>query len=230
MPSFLAIQSTYEQVEIGLFTNNSLRASCATHKFNASSELLGAINNLLNSCSVNLSEIEFIAINQGPGPFTTLRVAIATVNGISFATGIPLVAVQGLPAFIHEYHSATTPVTVAILNAFNKDLYYAIATTTKSHPTIGVEQYQALLQRIHQEFPHTPIQFIGNGVTMYRPEIIELFGALAHFPDPLPVFPSIAQIGTIGNAQWQKKEGITQQVLPDYLKNYSAIIRYPDLK
>lgn len=225
MSLYLSMQSTYEQVEIAVFKDKEMLASSFTHKFNASSELILAINNLLLSSSLCLSDLDFIAINQGPGPFTTLRVAIATINGINFASGIPLVGVQGLPAFAEEFHTTETPVTVALLNAFNKDLYYAIAQESQE-PVIGVENYQTLFSRLHELFPQTHIQFIGNGVTLFKNELVAQFSNCAIIPEPVPEFPSIEQIGKKGLIQWQKKQGIVSQIQPDYIKNYSAIIRY----
>lgn len=226
MPLYISIQSTYEQIEIALCAGNLLLAKTAVHKFNASSELISAIKALLRSHARLFSEVQFIVINQGPGPFTTLRVAISTINGIAFASGIPLVGVKGLPAFISEFQEEKIPVTVALLNAFNKDLYFAIAKKNDA-PVVGVENYQMLFDRIQKEYPQIPIQFIGNGVTLFKTEIMDQFKNYALLPEPFPAFTSIEHIAKIGFAQWQEKLGITNQIFPDYLKNYSAIIRYP---
>jgi tRNA threonylcarbamoyladenosine biosynthesis protein TsaB len=226
MPLYLSIQSTYEQVEVGLWSQHHLLATCSVHKFNASRDLITHIAKLLSSHSRTLNDLAFIGINQGPGPFTTLRVTIATVNGIAFATGIPLVGIHGLQTFVTEYHSPTIPVTVALLNAFNKDVYYAIASHDQPI-SIGVDNYMQVLQTIKEQFPHTPIQYIGNGTAMYRIDIEELFKDRARIAHDVPPFPSLQAIANQSLIQWHDKININQDIQPYYLKNYSAIIHYP---
>ncbi len=45
-------------------------------------------------------DLAFIAAHQGPAPFTTLRVCLTTVNGFAFATGMPLIGINGLQELV----------------------------------------------------------------------------------------------------------------------------------
>ena len=47
--------------------------------------LIPIINNLLKKKNLNLSAIDYLAVNQGPGSFTGLRIGIATIKGMGFA-------------------------------------------------------------------------------------------------------------------------------------------------
>lgn len=46
----------------------------------------------------DLSEVEVFAVAAGPGSFTGLRIGIATMQGLAFASGRPLVGVSALEA------------------------------------------------------------------------------------------------------------------------------------
>src|SRR5687767_3976293 len=115
MTYFLALQNTYQNVEIALFKDSQILASTTLSKLQASSHSMPAIQELLKTNNLTLKDLSFIGASQGPGPFTTLRVVIATVNGISFSTGIPLIGVDGLDTFLDEQKDSRYPV-VALLN------------------------------------------------------------------------------------------------------------------
>lgn len=220
---FISIQSTYHAVEVALFNDKRVIESRSISKIEASKLLILTIEELLAAHQQTIRSISFIATNQGPGPFTTLRVVIASVNGLSFATQIPLIGIDGLDAFVQEYHNKSYPITVIILNAFNFDVYFAIqnkATITKGYKNIDL-----LLPELQTQFPHETIRFLGNAVELYHHKIQEQFGSRAFIPDPVPHTCSVTQIGLMGLQYWNTQEGLTYQLLPLYLKQHAAEIK-----
>lgn len=125
---YLVLQSTYKALEIGLFNNNRCVHKKAIIKTEASKQLIPSLNDLLFEHSLSLQNIDFIAANQGPAPFTTLRVVLATVNGIHLAKPVPLVAVDGLLAYARygKEKYTTDGECFVLLYAFGNDYYYAI--------------------------------------------------------------------------------------------------------
>jgi tRNA threonylcarbamoyladenosine biosynthesis protein TsaB len=66
---------------------------------NAHAEHLPAdLMSLLERAGVSLSDIDIFAVATGPGSFTGLRIGIATMQGLAFAEGKPLVGVSGFDA------------------------------------------------------------------------------------------------------------------------------------
>ncbi len=59
-----------------------------------SEKLLKSIDSLLSGAEIKLSQIIGIAVAQGPGPFTSLRIGIATANALAFALGIKIAAIN----------------------------------------------------------------------------------------------------------------------------------------
>jgi tRNA threonylcarbamoyladenosine biosynthesis protein TsaB len=215
MNYFLAVQATYQQLEIGLFKDHQLLSLIKEDKKRASAMIIEHLNAVLQNNDVQLGDLSFIAVNQGPAPFTSLRVVIATVNGIAFAKEIPLVGIDGLAAFMQEHQSPEWPVTVGLINAFNKDIYFAIAQSDQPLE-MGCKNIETFLNELNEQFPNQQLRFIGNGTELFQQELIHVFPN-AFIPEPLPEYLSINYLGLLGAAKWE--QGITSnQLLPLHLK------------
>ena len=57
-----------------------------------------AIENLLDSKSLDLKDLNAIAVTAGPGSYTGLRVGLATAKGLCYALSLPLITVNTLEA------------------------------------------------------------------------------------------------------------------------------------
>lgn len=226
--SYLAIQNTYDEIEVALYCKDQLLAKKNVHKNEASKTLLICIDELLNSHNLKINDLSFIGVNKGPGPFTTLRVVIATVNALNFAIQIPLIGIDGLDAFIREYQDTNWPITVVMLNAFNNDVYYAIQNSKQMDK--GWKNITELLAQLKTQFLNQNIRFLGNGTKLFEPQIKEIFGDLAYIPDPSsptatsgktvnPNTCSIEEIAKIAFLNWQNKKEIQEQIMPLYLKD-----------
>ena len=64
-----------------------------------------AIIQLLEKTAQKFTALSAIAINEGPGSFTGLRVGSSTAKGICFALNIPLIAISGLVAYGNYLYS-----------------------------------------------------------------------------------------------------------------------------
>jgi len=220
---YIAIQNTYTEVQLGLYKNNTCITECTLHKHLASSLLAQTIDELLTQHKVQLTDLKFFAVNQGPGPFTTLRVVIATINGLSFALGIPIIGINGIQALVSEYTPPKKQTVVALLNAFSQDVYFAIKPY--AHPIAsGAQNITTLLQHIKQTHSHaSSIVFLGSGATMHADAIKKelphatIESVLAHC--------SLDALAHTGITKWHKKEPTVQQLQPLYLKNivYGAL-------
>ena len=211
----LITQSTYNEIQIGLFVDHSLQEQIHIPKTEASKLLILSIQNLLNHHDLSCESLDFIGSNQGPAPFTTLRVLIATINGIAFASNVPLVGVDGLKAFLYETENKAYPQTIILLNAFNKEVYYAYHY--QKEIVTGYQKIEILLEKIKTIMPQETICFLGNGAILFQESINKTFSKQAFIPEPTPEFPSLESILKEAFKLFEKKQ-LSHQLQPLYLK------------
>ncbi|GAG14856.1 unnamed protein product, partial [marine sediment metagenome] len=190
-------------------------------KKRASKNIVALAQNLLRANDISFDDLLFFAANQGPGPFTTLRVIIATVNGFGFATQKPIIGIDGLDAILDEYRQESPAITVALLNAYSGDLYFGIDNQENGTREKGYAQATVFLSDLKTMFPEKKILFVGQAVTMYLQEIKNLFGENAIIQDSLPEHCSIEQIGVMAWERWLQKDDLVKQLFPLYLKSMS---------
>lgn len=217
MTYFLSIQNTYDSVEIALFQDNQLLATTQEDKLRASKYFVHILQSILKENNVGFNDLQFLAVNQGPGPFTTLRVVIASVNGLSFSNQIQLIGIDGLDALLLEFPDASIAITVAMLNAFNNDVYFAVQSKNTIEQK-GCENILIFLEKLKKQYPNDQIRFIGNGTQLFFDQINTYFETKAILPSPLPQHCSVKQIGLMGFDFWQKKENLSIKLMPLYLK------------
>lgn len=224
MHTFLVVQARYQNFEVGLF--NEL--NCIDHeihdKKDTSKLLIPIIKDILLRNSISLQDLSAIGVNQGPGPFTTLRIVLTTVNGIAFATKIPLIGFNSLQALLQENLDPHIPITIALLNACNNDVYYAIQQHNKEL-VVGCKNIFQLLEALPGIInPHSSIHFIGNGVSLASPVINSLFGPKAIIQEPLIEEASLNQIAKMTFDALVHQKDFATQLLPIYLKemNYKT--------
>ncbi len=68
-----------------------------TEQSEHASFLQPAIKELLNDLDMNISQIDAVAVVNGPGSYTGLRVGLASAKGICYALNKPLITIGTLP-------------------------------------------------------------------------------------------------------------------------------------
>jgi tRNA threonylcarbamoyl adenosine modification protein YeaZ len=182
----------------------------------ASRDLIPQCDRLLQDHSLTIRNLDALVVNLGPAPFTSLRVILATANGIGCATHIPLIGVDGLKAFVQEYADPAWPYTIAIFNAFNNDAYFAIDTPDTQE--YGYKNIEQLLHELHACYPAAQLRFIGTGVKIFKNHILAIFKTNAYIPEPLPQYCSVEQLAKQIQPYWMDKSAHHKQLFPLYLK------------
>lgn len=209
---YLAVQSTYDGIEMALYNESHQVDYAYETKFNATKNLIPLIDQLLSNHHLTSQNLSFVVVNRGPGPFTTLRTVIATANALHFATDIPLIGIDGLEAFAHEHTDAAWPCSIYLLNAFAQDVYFCVQKNNKIESP-GYRSINTLLNELAADQTMSTIRFIGNGALLHNALIKQCFGKRAYYPEQMPLFVNLSHIALAGYQQWLAKKalpGLTQ--------------------
>lgn len=219
MEKFLVFHTRYKDIQLGYFEDESLIEVYTIENIKVSKQLLLTVDMIFQKFNTSLNDLSFLAAHLGPAPYTTLRVVLATLNGINFSLGTPLIGVNGLEAFLKHLDNNYT--NVVLLNAFANDLYYGISGTNPHIYSLGSKNAEVLLNEISCSILGK-INFYGNGSKMYKDKIHEIFGSRAIVEQTLPngydaeIVP-IQFLGVEALKKWHNKE-IEQELFPVYLK------------
>lgn len=220
--NFLVFNTTPTHVEVALYENATCLELRAENYKQSSAQLLRHLHELLTAHNKSLAHISFIAANAGPGPCTTLRTVLSLVNGLGYATKVPLVAVNGVEAFVREHYNPTYTHTFALFNAFCSDVFFArhdYATDTIQVSCLPISDWLQELKQFLATYPLARIQFIGNGYLLHHAAFTQLIGADIINPATLPLSASHAAIAQIALELWKQKK-TTPQIEAVYFKAY----------
>lgn len=94
----LAIETSGTTASIALGFDGDVVERTIAEPREQTAQILGLIDELLAGAGSRLTDLDALVFGRGPGSFTGLRVAAAVVQGLSLASGVPIVAVSSLAA------------------------------------------------------------------------------------------------------------------------------------
>jgi tRNA threonylcarbamoyladenosine biosynthesis protein TsaB len=181
-------------------------------------QLPGALREILDLSAIALEEIDAFAVATGPGSFTGLRIGIATMQGLAFGRGKPLIGISGLTALRAVASPAFLGSRIATwVDAWRGDVYAALFEDGHQVGEPVVANPEALLEgmlgRSGSQVPDpgsgsaglmaNDITFIGDGAETYRDLIVSRLGHAARFADPVaPLLAGV--IGVLATIEYTK--------------------------
>lgn len=162
--------------------------------------LPGDVSRLLARNRVSLANVELFAVAAGPGSFTGLRVGIAAVQGLAFATGRKVVAVSALDMLARiGAADGAAPRIAAWIDAQRAQVFAALyealpgSSPRLIQPAVS-RPPQDVLDAWRGESDRGRIRFIGDGAARYTEVIRASIAGAEIAPVPL-LAPEIARFG-----------------------------------
>jgi len=151
-----------------------------------SDQIIPAIENLLTQNKLRLQEIELIAVANGPGAFTGVRVGLAVAKAITQSLKIPSVGISTLEALAYRSRlSASASLIAPMIDAQRGQVYSAIYEFNGNESVLIAPEVLALPEVWLESLPKNPSPcFVGTGTVPYREDIANCFsGAQVGDPD-----------------------------------------------
>ncbi len=189
---------------------------------NAHAEHLpGDLIALLDRAGIALSAVDAFAVATGPGSFTGLRIGIATMQGLAFAEGKPLVGVSGFDALAEIAGEA--PRVATWVDAWRGEVFAALYEGGREVQAPVVARPEVLLESLREgRLRHDdPTLFIGDGALGHAATIRGMLGARARIADP-PTPPLAGMIALLAAAQVSQGDHSPHAIRPLYIRRTDA--------
>ena len=161
-----------------------------------SSRLMPTIDRLFQETSRSIREVRGIAVGLGPGSFTGLRIAVATVKGLAFSLGVPVTGIPTLDALAQNISFASSPV-CPVLDARKKEVYAALFRGDGEGQPQRTGDYWVLSpEDLCSRITERTI-LVGSGAAVYAGIFREKLGPRAAFAPPELSFPRASAVARL---------------------------------
>ncbi|MBT5217165.1 MAG: tRNA (adenosine(37)-N6)-threonylcarbamoyltransferase complex dimerization subunit type 1 TsaB [Gammaproteobacteria bacterium] len=98
MTKCIAIETSTTKFSLASYNNGVICEYNEIDSKNHAKNIYININNIINQSKMNINELDFIALGNGPGRFSGLRVSASAIQAITYVRKIPIVSVSSLMA------------------------------------------------------------------------------------------------------------------------------------
>ena len=194
----------------GLVVCEQVRETPSAH----AEHLPGDLMSLLDRAGIALSAVDLFAVATGPGSFTGLRIGIATMQGLAFAEGKPLIGVSALDALARI--AGSEGLVATWVDAWRGEVYAALYDGGVEVEPPVVSRPETLLEPLRGR----STRFLGDGARAHAEVIGRVMGDAGHIADP--VAPPLARTIAILASDAESGDHPPHAIRPLYVRRTDA--------
>ena len=204
MMNILAMDTSNKALSLAILENEETLGQVTLNiKKNHSITLMPAIDFLMNSLDMKPADLDRIAVAQGPGSYTGLRIAVATAKTLAHTLKIELVGVSSLLALVPEQVEGLV---IPVMDARRNNVY---AGFYQSGQSVRPEAHLPLAEVLEiAGVADQPVTFVGETAVFAEQIEAALPGVSVQ-----PTLPDAAVIGRLGL-------DLPAQSIHDFVPNY----------
>lgn len=191
-----------------------------------SQTLLPMLDELVKTLNIDLNGIDYIAVSNGPGSFTGLRIGVATVKGLGLSIKKQIVGVSTLEALALNWQGVEG-IVCPIMDARRNQVYTAAYKYTDNLPqsdeiigpsSMEIDELVSKLDELGLK-----VFFTGDGVPVYKEYIEKNLKVPFAFPTASNGYQNAANVAILGEYYAKKGEAVDAALLsPVYLRKPQA--------
>ncbi len=166
--NILSIDSSGQVVGCSIIKDNKLLAEIILDdKLTHSQTLMPMIDNLFSITDLSIKDIDYIAVSNGPGSFTGLRIGVSTAIGLSRGCGAKVIGVSTLLGLAHNIVS--DGIICPIMDARRNQVYTAIYQLKNGIYNTLLEPTAIEIDKLIKKLDNfEKVTLLGDGVIQYR--------------------------------------------------------------
>lgn len=225
MAIILSIESSGTICSVALHQNGELLALVESDEPNIHGQKLALfIREITDLQNISISSLDAIAVSEGPGSYTGLRIGVSIAKGLCYASQIPLIAVDTLQSLAYAMFQKSegkfpeNAVLMPMIDARRMEVYLAgydlnFEKNISTKPVILEEPFYKSLNQ--------PTFVCGNGASKIESSV---FNSLLTFIPEITF--SAKHLGNIAFEKFQKKQFEDVAYFePVYLKEFALILK-----
>ena len=195
----LSVDSSYSTATCALIKDDKILAEINLNdKKQHSIILMRLIDSILKEYEIDINDIDAFIISRGPGSFTGLRIGMATLKGLAFASKKPLISVSTLDALAYNSISFQG-IICPIMDALRDNIYICLYKNENNNLTPLIKEQclniNELLTILKEQT--LPIIFVGDGVAKHK-EFLQENIPNSFFAPNHSNFPKASSVGELG--------------------------------
>lgn len=168
MPTILAVDTSATPVSCAILQDDRLVASYYAHtKSTHSQTLMPMIEHALNINGLTMNDIDALAVCNGPGSFTGVRIGVSAVKGLAFADKKTSIEVSTLAAMAEGFRGLPMRAVICCaMDARCQQVYTALFSIDSNgdiqrltnDEAVSLDELKSRLESLN-----TPIILVGDG-------------------------------------------------------------------
>jgi tRNA threonylcarbamoyladenosine biosynthesis protein TsaB len=123
----LQINTAMREASVGIGVNGELKAVMSNpNQHDHAAFLHPAIDEVCRKAKISLQHIQAVAVMNGPGSYTGLRVGLSAAKGICFALNLPLICISTLDWMAFGNKETTTDMISPMIDARRMEVFTAV--------------------------------------------------------------------------------------------------------
>ena len=218
MPIILNIETATKNCSVALAKDGKtiVCKELATENFSHAEKLHVFIEQILVESDVQFSELNAIAVSQGPGSYTGLRICVSSAKGFSYALNIPLIAVDTLQLLAKQIN-IDKGIILPMIDARRMEVFSAMYDS--NYNQIRATQAEIIDESSYQEISET-IHLVGDGIGKFTNTLTD---EKFVFHNEV-VYPSAKEMSALSFEKFQNSDFVDVAYFePFYLKDFLLV-------
>jgi tRNA threonylcarbamoyladenosine biosynthesis protein TsaB len=215
MPIILNIETATKNCSVAIAKEGKTIAfrEIAEQNFSHAEKLHVFIAELLSENQLQFSDLNAVAVSQGPGSYTGLRIGVSSAKGFCYALNIPMIAIDTLQLLAKQIQ-IEDGIIIPMIDARRMEVFTAFYD--KNYQQIRNTQAEIIDETSYQEISET-IHLVGDGTEKFKNTLTD--NKFIFHSDV--VFPSAKQMTQLSFDKFIKNDFVDVAYFePYYLKDF----------
>ncbi len=219
----LGIETATSVLSVGLVEDGKIIADYRLDKNLSHAEKLPLfVERILEDTGIAGENISLIAVSNGPGSFTGLRIGLGVAKGLALGWKTELIAVPTPDAIVRQI-PVDAPCAGILLNSRRGEVYQSLYMQKEGRWVTEGEIHCVLQDDLGEELKEKDILLAGNGCSTFK-ELLEEECPKVRILDEELVQPSGASVALAGQALYESGERSNpSQIVPLYFKAFQGV-------